>query len=43
MNTIYLAYPEAARDEIARRLRAADEERRNRLARHPLRRTRRRR
>jgi hypothetical protein len=37
MNTIYLMYPEAARHEITRRLRAADDERRGRMARHSLR------
>jgi hypothetical protein len=34
MNSIYPMYPEAARHEITRRLRAADDERRRRLARH---------
>jgi hypothetical protein len=42
MSTIYPMYPEAARHEVARRLRAADEERQRRLARHrfPIRRPR---
>ena len=34
MSTIYPMYREVAHHEIARRLRAADEERRRRLARH---------
>ena len=37
MNTLYLMYPEVARHEIDRRLRAADQQRRRRLARHQLR------
>lgn len=38
--TIYAIYPEAARHEITRRLRAADDVRRSRLARRSFRRTR---
>jgi hypothetical protein len=34
MSTVYPMYPEAARHEITRRLRAADDDRRRRLARH---------
>ena len=41
MSTIHLMYPDAAHHEITRRLRAADDERRRRLARHSLRSTRR--
>jgi hypothetical protein len=35
MSTIHPTYPEVARHEVTRRLRAADEERLRRLARHP--------
>ena len=41
MSTIHLMYPDAARHEITRRLRAADDERLRRLARHSVRSTRR--
>jgi hypothetical protein len=36
MSTIHPTYPEVARHEVTRRLRAADEERLRRLARHPF-------
>jgi hypothetical protein len=41
MSTIHLMYPDAVHHEITRRLRAADDERLRRLARHSVRSTRR--